>query len=342
MLVNYYVLVYTPETLTESVSLTLLAFGGGLLGLAVAKRPLRWPLLAGSFIVGFALEVRPANVFMVAAWLFGMVIIVLRQRPPVPRAAMHAGILLVALVLPMTPQIRNNVVHHGKVTPLVTADLGAFQQLVGILNLKYATAMPPVSKPAVYYNNPFYDGSLLTEATGWSWYLDHPMRGVATVALHSFNLIDQDLLFTYSRDLTPWYRVPLGIVNHAVVALGLVGLVALGRRIRVAGDPRGRDAYIVLLGLMVANWAIYAWTAVEMRFGSTLLLVLFPLAGYGLFSAASARSVRTKAAVALGTAVYVALALALSSWVRDQSPLIRDAGAAGEHHAQKEATLWED
>jgi hypothetical protein len=276
---------------------------------------------------------------MVAAWVFGIVIIALRQRPPALRAAMHAGILLVALVLPMTPQIRNNVVHHGKVTPLVTADLGTFQQLAGILNLKYATAMPPVPKRAVRYNNPLYEGSSLTAATGWSWYLDHPIRGVATVALHSFNLTDQDLLFTYSRDLTPWYRVPLGIVNHAVVALGLVGLVALGRRIRVAAEPRGRDAYLVLLGLMAANWAIYAWTAVEMRFGSTLLLVLFPLAGYGLLAAASAHSARTKAAVALGAAVYVALALALSSWVRDQSPLIRE---AGEQHAQKEVTLREN
>ena len=73
----------------------------------------------------------------------------------------------------------------------------------------------------------------------WRWYLEHPGRGLLTIALHTFNLTDQDLLFTYSRDLDPWYRVPLGIVNHAAVALGALGLVLLGCRARAARDSAG-------------------------------------------------------------------------------------------------------
>jgi hypothetical protein len=327
MLVNYYVLIYTPETLTESVSLTLLVFAAGFWVSLWRNGLAAWPLFAGSFIVGFALVVRPANLFMVAAWVFGIVIIAWRRRPVARHVAIHAAILLVALLLPMTPQIRNNFVHYGKMTPLVTADIGTFQQLVGILNVKYATAMPPVPQPSVYYNNPFYEGSNLLEAPPWSWYSSHPLRGIATVALHTFNLTDQDLLFTYSRDLTPWYRVPLGIVNHAAVALGLLGLILLGRQLRTAGEPRGRDAYVVLLAVLVSNWTLYAWTAVEMRFGSVLLLILFPLAAYALTRVMAARSLRMTAAVALGTAAYVVLALTLSAWVRDQAPLIREARA---------------
>ena len=41
-----------------------------------------------------------------------------------------------------------------------------------------------------------------------------------------------------------------------------------------------------LLVMLVANWAVYAWTAVEMRFGATLLLVLFPFAGYAMIAVA--------------------------------------------------------
>ena len=76
---------------------------------------------------------------------------------------------------------------------------------------------------------------------------------------------------------------------------------------------------------IASNWAVYAWTDVEMRFGSVLLLVLFPFAGYAAMRAATTRDARKRTAVVLGTAVYVVLALALSAWVRDQSVQIREA-----------------
>ena len=324
LLVNFYVLIYMPESLTESVSLTLLVLAAGFWvtlwrrGLAVT------PLVAGGLTIGFALMVRPANLFMVAVWLFGIAVVALRQRPGALRAAIYAGMMLVFLALPITPQIRNNIVHFGEATPLVTFDIGQMQQIFGIVNLKYATAMPPVPEPAVHYKNPLYDGSDLTKGSALAWYVAHPLAGVATIALHTFNLVDQDLLFTYSRDLTPWYRVPLGIVNHAVVALGIVGLVLLGQRVRNAKEARWRDAYVVLLALMVTNWAVYVWTAVEMRFGSVLLLVLFPLAGYAAMRLAAVNSMKVKAGVVCGIAAYVVLAMLLSGWVREQSRQIRD------------------
>jgi hypothetical protein len=251
-------------------------------------------------------------------------LLVLRERPPASRVALLLMLLVAAVALPMAPQVRNNLMYYGTPSPTVSVDLGQLQQSLGAQNLKYATALPPVPRAPVYYNNPFYEGTTMDEAAPWSWYLDHPLRALATVALHTFNLTDQDLLFTYSRDLTPWYRVPLGIVNHAAVALGLVGLVLLGQRARTAKDPRWRDAYVMLLALIVANWAVYAWTAVEMRFGSVLLLVLFPLAGYAALRIAALRSTRKVRPVAAGIAAYVTVALLLSAWVRDQSPLIRE------------------
>ena len=107
----------------------------------------------------------------------------------------------------------------------------------------------------------------------------------------------------------------------------MLGFVLAGRRIRAARDRHALDAYLVLLALVAANWAVYAWTAVEMRFGAVLLLVLFPMAGYAIVDIAR-RGARTRRAVALATGVYVVVALALSGWVREQSPLIRNASSA--------------
>ena len=293
LLVDYYALIYTPESLTESLSLTLLVLAAAAWVTMWRGGLAAWPLIAGSAVVGFAFAVRPANAFMVAVWIFGVALLALRERPRVLRGALLLLALVAAMALPITPQVRTNVLYYGKVSPTVSVDLGALQLSLGAQNLKFATALPPVPRAPVYYNNPFYEGTTMDESSPWSWYVDYPLRAAATVALHTFNLTDQDLLFTYSRDLSPWYRVPLGIVNHAVVALGVVGLLLLGLRMRTMKEPRSRDAYVMLLALIVANWAVYAWTAVEMRFGSVLLLVLVPLAAYAALRIAASRSKRT-------------------------------------------------
>ena len=327
LLANYYVLIYTPETLTESLSITLLVFAAGCWLDTYRRNMNPWPLIAGSLAVGYAMMVRPGNVFMVVTWIIGLVVIGLRKRPGAARIAMSTAYVVVALTLPTLPQLANNIAFFNKRTPLVYEDLGKMQQVWGIRSLKYATGMPPVPGGAIYYENPLRAGTTVDETSPWRWYVDYPLRGALTLGIHTFNLTDQDLLFTYSRDLDPWYRVPLGIVNHGVVALGLIGLVLLGRRVIAEREPEAIDGYLLVLALFGANLAMYAWTAVEMRFGAVLLLLLFPLAGYAAMQIWRERGVRTMAAVGLGVGVYIASAFMLSNWVREQSPLIRDARA---------------
>ena len=339
LIVNWYVLIYTPAEPDREPVAHAARRRRGVLGADLAQRIRGLARARGQSrrrlgIDGAARQRVPGRGVGIRAWpCCGCGSGRRRFAPRTSRRSRPS-----ASRFPIAPQFVINVGHYGQATPFVTADLGRLQQSLGVQYIKYATALPPVPKAPIPYDNPLLPGTRLDETAPLAWYADYPLRGVATLALHTFNLTDQDLLFTYSRDLRPWYRIPLGIVNHAAVALGVVGLVLLGRRLRATNEPHGRDAWIVLLALIAANWATYVWTAVEMRFGAVLLLVLFPLAGYAVIAVA-ARGARVRRAVAVGTAAYVVLALGLSGWVRDQAPLIRDADRAGERHAQKDATL---
>ena len=322
-LCNFYVLIYLPESLTESLSTTLLILAGACWLESYRRRANLLPLLAGSLAVGLALMVRPGNLFMLAAWTAGLIVIGVRQRPSILRALVSATCVAAVVALPMIPQLVNNAAFFGRITPFVVLDLGKMQQVWGIQNIKYATAMPPVPTAAIYYNNPLWLGTTINDERPWRWYFDYPGRGILTLAIHAFNLTDQDLLFTYSRDLDPWYRVPLGIVNHAVVALGLAGLFLIMRRARAERDRFAIDATVVLLLLMCSNLAVYVWTAVEMRFGTVLLLLLAPPAAHAVLRLASRRDPFQMFVWGVAVGAYVVLALQMSGWVRGQAEAIR-------------------
>lgn len=323
LLGNYYCLLYASDSLTESLSLTLLLVAVGC-WLRLWQDCLRTvPLVIGSLAVGFAVMIRPANLFMVFAWVVGFAILWARPRASGARMFSRLLVLALATALPALPQLANNIRYYDEASPLVVSDLGRMQGLWGIMYLKYATALPPIPTPQVYYDNPFFRSSTVDEAAPWRWYASYPARGVVTVALHTFNLTDQDLLFTYSRDLRPWYRLPLGVLNHGVVALGLLGLLLLGRTVFASRKAAWIEGYVALVVLMGANWAVYALSAVEMRFGLVLLMVLFPLAGYALMRISVNRSVTTLSAVSAYLLCYIVGALLLSGWVRSQAVQIR-------------------
>ena len=327
MVANYYVLIYLPESLTESLTIVLLLAAGACWLRAYCNGATITMLAAGGVAAGFSVMVRPANLFIVIAWVAGLVVVACRRTPSPARALLNAAIVATAIGLPALPQLVNNTLFHGKRTPLVVADLGSMQVVWGIRDIKYATGMPPVPVAALHYVNPMWPGTTIGERAPWRWYVDNAWRGPLTLALHAFNLTDQDLLFTYSRDLDPWYRIPLGIVNHALVALGVAGLWLTVRRVR-RGPAPARDALLVLAVLLGANLCAYAWTAVEMRFGSVLLLILAPFACDAALRAGRTHW-RARLASTVGVAAYVMLALAVSDWVRAQCEAIRALSTAG-------------
>jgi hypothetical protein len=326
IVLNVFALSYTPESLTESVSLSLILATAGC-WLAFVARPTWQRVLAGSIAVGVAVMVRPANLFALVAWVVGVTAVCVAQRPAARTVGGAVVALIAGVTLPMAPQYINNVRHYDAPTPLVSARLGHNQQIWGITNLKYATAMPPVPNPSIFYENPFAKVGPADADTPMSWYVQHPRAGALTIGLHTFNMLDQDLLFTYSRDLDPWYRIPLGIATHAMVFCALIGIVMLVRRART--DRNCALAAITVLAFIVAHIALHATTAVEMRFGLPLLVLAGPAAIAAIRELARAGT-RTRLFAATAVICYTATALALSDWVRQQAPSIRAWEAAHE------------
>jgi len=323
LVLNAIALSYTPESLTESLSLTLIiVVAGAWLRVIASTAMSSHALFVGTLAAAFAMMVRPANVFVLAAWIAAVIAVAVTRRWPWRSAAPAAIIAMACVAVPFAPQIAINLRFYGQATPLPAASLGHNQQIWGIANLKYGTAMPPVPFPSVFYSNPFATGRPVDEAHPLRWYRDYPGAGAATLALHAFNLVDQDLLFTYSRDLDPWYRIPIGIVTHGFVALALLGLFRWWRR--AARDSTARLALVALLAFVGLHLAVHLSTAVEMRFGLPLLLVAFPLgAWYAADFAASGVRGKQVLLVAMWVIFWVVASLAISTWVRDQSPSIR-------------------
>jgi hypothetical protein len=321
---NAIALSYTPESLTESLSLTLIIVvaGAWLRVLASATAPPPRALVAGMLAAAFAMMVRPANVFVLAAWLVAVLAVAVAHRWTWRATAFAAIASIACVAIAFAPQIAINLRFYDQATPLPAASLGHNQQIWGIANLKYGTAMPPVPLPSVFYVNPFAQARPVDEARPLRWYRDNPGAGAATLALHAFNMVDQDLLFSYSRDLDPWYRIPLGVLTHGCVALALLGLWRWSRY--AARDSSGRVAVVALVAFVGFHLAVHVFTAVEMRFGLPLLLVAFPLgAWYAADFAGTGRRGKHVLLVAAWVVFWVGASLAVSTWVRDQSPSIR-------------------
>ncbi|MEO5699341.1 MAG: hypothetical protein ABIS17_13265 [Casimicrobiaceae bacterium] len=315
---NVFALSYAPETLTESLALTLLMLAAALwIGMRVPGAALPARVFVAALLTSFAVMVRPASLFALAAFAVALLLVVLERRVGWRTGLSMAVVFVVGTALPMAPQVINNLRNYGEATPLVVARLGTNQQIWGIQYLKYATALPPVPLPSVFYDNTLVVSRPIDPEHPLAWYWRYPWAGARTLALHVFNMLDQDLFFTYARSLDPWYRVPVAILNHALLAFAAIGGVLMVARRRLAMTA------IAVVAFVVAHIGLHATTAVEMRFGLPLLVLAGPLAAFGW------RVLRRRArrcawlVVGIFVAAWVTGALMLSDWVRAQAPQIR-------------------
>jgi 4-amino-4-deoxy-L-arabinose transferase-like glycosyltransferase len=331
LLLNPFVLIYPAYMLTESLTLSLSIVFLALIVRTLYLDRLFWSILAGSLCCGTLIMVRPANIFLLIPW--SLTLLVASRRRISSRSGRAALLLLagVGTVAPALPQVRNNLVHFGRATPLVVRDLGEFQQREGIRLIKYATAYIPGVSPEVPYVNPFADAQNLPDPL-LKWYLVHPLTGPATAGLHMFNVLDQDLPLPYNTTLTPAYYPACTIANFAFIGLGIWGIgTAVVRRRRASW--RQRWLFLVVLSLLLTHLALHSVVAAESRFG---VLALVPLYVSAALTLAEFRR-RPNWSLAAGLlAIATAMALSgtvLSRWVRQQAPAIREskhlAGSTG-------------
>ncbi len=135
-----------------------------------------------------------------------------------------------------------------------------------------------------------------------------------TLALRLHAFIDQDFPFPYIRDLNPWYRFPLGVLNFGFLLIALWGLVTGLRARHVPPFP-----LLALLVILAGYVAVYLPTTIENRYGMPGVLLVLPGFALGLRDiqvrwSARSRTLLTGAVILAG---LVAGGLVLSEWVRD-------------------------
>ena len=344
MYLNLWAVFLTTDVLTDSpsLSLSLIVVSCWLWAWQNFKKPSYWIFLCGgSLLVGFCVMVRPANIFLLAAWFAGHLLLILRDNEITLRMRMRLALLAATamLALPivsMLPQLYDNVAYYGRWTPLVTSNLRRAQAILGVKYIKYATAIPPVPITSVTYANPFFAGTRLPDRFPSTWYIEHPLRGAATIGLHVFDMVDQDFPFVYVRDVLPWYRLPEAVALHLLAGLGLIGLFfwatmqPYGKPSEIREAITRRIAYFLLVG---AYLAVYCTSDPESRFGVPLLWAIFPFSGLAVRRLKATRGKWFGSALLIVVA-YAAIAVRLSAWVTAQSPAIEKIRHFGNDPAQ--------
>ena len=336
---NVFVLVYAAETMTESLSLTIavLLAWCWLWSLRIFRSRKWMPAaITGGVLAGFAVMVRPANLSLLAAWVAGQAILVLSRRiGPHPGEAVRRSpvfaLMLGAIAVPCIPQLYNNIVFGKAATPLVAHDLASFQINTGITSLKYITGRPPIPISQIYYVNPFAKAANIDPGHPLRWYRENPASGFKTLSLHAFALLDQDFIFPYVVDLTPPYRIPLAVLNHVGIGLAAWALwLWIWHDPRFGAGPILRITLPVIMLYIFGVFVICGAAVVEARFGLPLILLAAPLAGAAIrhFLRLPARRLVLPGAT---VAVYTAMAIGASGWMRSQSPAISNLEHRGSH-----------
>jgi hypothetical protein len=317
-------LIQTTELLTDSLSATTIGLAVAPLIVAwradLATRRLVWLMAASLFCASLSAAIRPANaiviVAVVALWGFRSV----SFRSPSWR---WLPVVVVALALPLLPQVLSNYRAYRTPHPLIVTSLYEMQLDFGATMIKYGTTLVPGKPNQLRYDNPFMPPGGLTARELWQ---ASPLGYVATLALHGFALLDQDQPFTYVYELHPWYRWYLAVGVYLFWSIAAVGTVWAVRRAisRRALEPM---TWTLIAPAMVgaAYIAVYLPTAVEVRYGTPLFLLATPAVAIGLTRIVGSVRERPRRLVAwaAGAAAILVACASLSAWITQQAPSLR-------------------
>jgi len=314
------------EVLTESASVSLAIVAGAASLRVLTCQPgiprFAWSLAAGA-AAGAAMAIRTDNVFI--AWMCTVAMFGAYVRPrdavTLPRwaarlraAVISAGLMVLSVALFRVPQYLLLKFHTGAGAWDTPRGMAVPEFEFGVGVLKWATGISPISGGFVY-RNPFLTDERLARygSDPLVWYRQHPLHGLALVATKWFALVDQDVPFTFNDAMPGRPNIALFVVNHAVVMLGILGLIVLIRTAcshRSAPEVRwGITAFLV--GIIV--WlGTHALPHAESRYGLPALVALGAASGVWLSIQRIRRYWRL---VCLLLAAYLPIAWTFSNWL---------------------------
>ncbi len=333
-LCNPLVLVYPSYMLTESLSFscTIALFASAAIACA-RPRFTEGPLIAGGLFLGYLIALRPANIYLIPMW--GIALLATFWRRPAISFFYASSLSFIPVLIPLVPQICNNLLYHHTFTPLVARSFAKEQEYAGILWSKTVTFLDPGHQAGVVYLNPLYHGEPLSQTDPLGWYIHHPGRGIGTIALHTFGLFDQDFPHPYNFTLTPGYYPLVSDLNLWIVALGWIAIVFLLFRWRRLGRP---EQYIAILAFLTvgAHLSVHSLSSVECRYGVPALMFVWAAAGLLMVYLYRQGSARERILVIVVSVLLAIAGSRLSSRIRWQAPQIRAAIESQDPKRQRE------
>jgi hypothetical protein len=279
-------------------------------------------LMAASFFcASLSAEIRPANAIIMPVLVMLWIVRAVWFRS-FPWAWLP--LILVALMLPLLPQMQANQRGYGTLYPLTVSSTLYDQSLqLGMLRLKSRTSTVPNKPAELIHENPFYPTTARTPSEFFSL---SPAGYLATLLVHSFALVDVDLPYTYVFDYYPWYRWPLSILNYLFWLLAVVGAaIAMIRTVKLRTIEPMSWAVLTSAAVGFAYFAVHLPVAPDIRYGAPLFLLAAPAVVVGLVHVrCSARQTRARAAGwIIATVIMVAACASLSAWLTQQAPSLR-------------------
>lgn len=263
LLLNPILVAIAGDMLTEGPTLIIAVLMVAFLVKIERGQAVAWSAV-GALLTNFALMVRPSNIVLIVAWN-AAVMVALRWR----QLAIYAGAFAITAIVAWTPQVIHNL-SLGHLSVLPVRPLLERQISWGTSIARYSSM---VSSDRVAFGyallNPWRTGDL--DATAF-WYFEHPVAGIATLAVHVLGAFTFDRVFTYLYDCRPIYW--LAGAMWGVVALGAIQGARLLRR------NSKRPAAIAVVLMFVLTIALIAIVTPENRFATVPLAILSPLAAH--------------------------------------------------------------
>jgi hypothetical protein len=326
LLLNPILVAVVGDVLTEGPTLILVVLALiALINSARAQRTaaaLLWAVI-GAVLTNFSLMIRPANVFLILAWNFGLLISLYRPRQGIQQFALLSGYCaawLFSAAVTWAPQYFYNAA-LGSPGILPAVPILGIQLKWGIVLLKYATIVTGGHAEGLLFPNPWCVPPV-PDLHPWLWYFEHPTRGLATILGHLFAGFNFEYSFVYIYDLEPVYALPLPACTWMVIAVGLLYAITLLGSISSAHPDR--LAAIVMIGtLCVMVVTLNALIAVENRYNLIPFAVLsvvaaqFVLAARGNFVLRRSIVVVAVAAAVIGTMLSERMRGSALTWSAD-------------------------